>query len=177
MDEGAAPQRKTSRTLVVVAVGVLIVIAIAGIVLAGMRGKGGAADEVVTTSATPASAAAMTGAASDAAPAPVADDEGPNRIRFAASSDKLPPSAAAKITQLAETARSRNNVVVVASKIEAVAGKRDEALDLAKRRADAVRHSLLSNGIATQNVRIEIVEMPPGLVPARDVDRAELTMR
>lgn len=175
MEQGAAPQRNPSRTLVVIAVGVLIVIAIAGIVLAGMKGKGPAAgNDAATTSSTPASAAAMTEGASAVA---VADDEGPNRIHFAAQSDKLPPGAAAKVTQLAETARTRNNVVVVASKIEAAGASRDGALDLAKRRADAVRHSLMSNGIAAQNVRIEIVEMPPGLVPAKDVDRAELTMR
>lgn len=175
MDDEAPPARNSSRTAVIVAVVALIVIAIAGIVLAALRDRAAPTSaDAASPSSTPASAAAMTGAAASAGA--VADDEGPNRIRFAAGSDKLPANAPAKLAQVTQTAKSRNNKIVVATKLDA-GNDRDASMELAKRRTEAVRQALAATGMATTAVRIEITELPAGLVPARDVDRVELNLR
>ena len=108
------------------AVVVLIVIAIAGIVLASKR-RAGPADVAGGTDSTQASAPAPTAAAA-------ADDSPPGELVFAPGSDQLSPAVAAKVALLAERAKKEGRTVVVKTKLEANA-QRVQSMDLAKRRA------------------------------------------
>src|SRR5450755_593934 len=131
------PPRIASRNAVMAAVAVLIVIAIAGIVLASLRRTG--APGVAGPDSTQASAAALTGGGAAAA----ADDSPANVVVFAPASDQLSPLALAKIAVLADKAKKEGRSVVVATKIEANA-ERAQNMDLAKRRAFNVRSALTS---------------------------------
>ncbi len=150
------------------AVAVLIVIAIAGIVLASLR------------RAPPADAGAVTDSTQASAPAPTAaapgNDGAPNEVIFAAASDQLTPAAQAKLALFAEQAKKDGRPVVVATQIEANA-QRAENMDLAKRRAYKVRSALVTGGVAVGVLRIEVAELPAGGVPAAAAQRVEVHIR
>ncbi len=151
-----------------VAVAILIVIAIAGIVLASMR-RAPSADAGAMTDSTQASAPAPTAAAP-------ANDGAPNEVIFAAASDQLTPAAQAKMAAFAEQAKKEGRPVVVAAQIEANA-QRAENMDLAKRRAFNVRSALVTGGVAVGTLRIELAELPAGGVPAAATQRVEVQIR
>jgi outer membrane protein OmpA-like peptidoglycan-associated protein len=169
MDARKTPApRIASRTAVMAAVAVLIVIAIAGIVLASLR-RVPAADAGAVTDSTQASAPAPTAAA------PAADGA-PNEVIFAAASDQLTPAAQAKLALFAEQAKKDGRPVVVATQIEANA-QRAENMALAKRRAYNVRSALVTGGVAVGVLRIEVAELPAGGVPAAAAQRVEVNIR
>jgi outer membrane protein OmpA-like peptidoglycan-associated protein len=165
------PPRIASRTAVMAAVAVLIVIAIAGIVLASMRGRT-ASPEGTGPQSTQAGASAPTGTSS----AGVADEGGPNEVFFAPGSDQLSPAAAAKLTLLASTAKKEGRSVVVATKTEANAD-RVKNMELAKKRAYNVRGVLTTGGVSLSVMKIEISELPVGLVPPSLANRVEVALR
>jgi outer membrane protein OmpA-like peptidoglycan-associated protein len=167
------PPRNPSRTLAIAAVAVLVVIAIAGIVLAGLRGRGAPADGRAGADATQAAAPAMTAAVSSGIGAA---DAGPNQIVFPAASDQLSEAASTKLVKFAESLKKDNRLVVIATKIEA-RQDRNEQMELAKKRAYAVRQVLEGRGIALATMRIEITELPKGLVTARDGNLVEVVLR
>lgn len=150
------------------AVAVLIVIAIAGIVLASLR-RAPAADAGAVTDSTQASASAPTAVAP-------ANDGAPNEVIFAAASDQLTPAAQAKLALFAEQAKKDGRPVVVATQIEANA-QRDENMDLAKRRAYNVRSALVTGGVAVGALRIEVAQLPVGGLPAAAAQRVEVHIR
>ena len=168
MDESKAPApRIASRTAVMAAVAVLIVIAIAGIVL-GLR-KAGPADVATGTDSTPASAAAPTSAAA-------ADDSPPGELVFGPGSDQLSPAVAAKVALLAERAKKEGRTVVVKTKLEANA-QRAQNMDLAKRRAFNVRAALTGGGVSLGVMKIEVTELPVGLVTPKMAQLVEVDLR
>jgi outer membrane protein OmpA-like peptidoglycan-associated protein len=169
MDARKTPApRIASRTAVMAAVAVLIVIAIAGIVLASLR-RAPAADAEAVTDSTQATAPAPTAAAP-------ANDGAPNEVIFAAASDQLTPAAQAKLALFAEQAKKDGRPVVVATQIEANT-QRAENMDLAKRRAYKVRSALVAGGVAVAVLRIEVAELPAGGVPAAAAQRVEVNIR
>ena len=174
MDERRpTPPRNPSRALAIAAVAVLVVVAIAGIVLAGMRGRDTPADARAGTDATQPASAAMTGAAASLA----ADaGAGPNQIVFAPASDRLSEPASSKLAKFAESMKKDNRLVIIATKIEA-RPDRNEQMELAKKRAYAVRQVLEGRGIALATMRIEITELPKGLVTAREGNLVEVLLR
>jgi len=92
MDDPRLRARRTStRTLAIVAAAALIAIAVAGVVIAVLRGQSKAPDVL----AVPASAAA----ASHPRPPRGADD--PNHVVFAPGSDQLSPAAIDQIKEFA----------------------------------------------------------------------------
>src|SRR4051794_959840 len=111
MDERQPPPtRNPSRTLAKVGVVVLLVIAIAGIVLASLQ-KGLPPEGPVAADATQAGSAPMTGAAASAA---AAEAEGlPNHIMFAAESPRLSSAATAKLERLAEKAKADKRLLTI----------------------------------------------------------------
>ena len=159
-----------------VAVAVLVVIAIAGIVLASLRGQSASGDAATAADATQATAAAMTAAASGAAAAEAAAGAGADQIVFAPLSAQLSEAGVAKLARVAEAARKENRTVVIASKIEARAD-RVEQMELAKKRAFAVRLALEAKGVQLGTMRIEIGEMPTGLVTAGEANRVDVALR
>lgn len=156
-----------------VAVAVLVVIAIAGIVLASLRGRGTPADTPAGADATQTAASAMTtNSVAAAAEAAV----GPNQVVFAPLSDRLSEPASAKLLRIAATAHKESRTVVIASKIEARPDRADQ-MELAKKRAFAVRQVLEANGVPLGTMRIEIAELPTGLVTASEANRVDLALR
>jgi outer membrane protein OmpA-like peptidoglycan-associated protein len=169
MDARKTPApRIASRTAVMAAVAVLILIAIAGIVLASMR------------RAPPADVGAVTDSTQTGAPAPTAaapaHDGAPNEVIFAAASDQLTPAAQAKLALFAEQAKKDGRPVVVATQIEAN-DQRAANMDLAKRRAHNVRSALVTGGVSVAVLRIEVAELPTGGVPAAAAQRVEVHIR
>jgi outer membrane protein OmpA-like peptidoglycan-associated protein len=170
-DRQAPPLRNPSRTLAKVAVAVLIVIAVAGFVLAGLRSRSPTAGQSAAPDATQQGAEPLTGAA-PAASSP--EDALPaNQIAFAPASAQLSDAGATKVLQLAEKAKKGHHAVAIVAKIEARAD-RLEQMDLARKRTLAVRQVLESNGIPLGTMRVEISELPTGLVSAAEANRVEV---
>ena len=155
------------------AVAVLVVIAIAGIVLAGLRGRPLSGGSETVADPTHQDAAPPTPAPPEL---PGEAGSGPNQIVFAPVSDGLSAPAKAKVQRVAETAKTESRTVVIAAKIED-RGDRDEQMELAKKRASAVRQLLEASGMSTRAIRIEIAQMPRGLVTVREANRIELALR
>ena len=173
-DRKASSRSNSSRTLAKVAVAVLIVIAIAGFLLAGLRSRSPAPGQADGSDATPEAASSMTGAASEA----VAEDAagGPTGVVFAPNSDRLSAGAAAKMQRLAETARKEHRAVSIQAKIEA-RSDRAEQMALARKRTVAVRQVFEERGISLGTMQIEISELPAGLVPPAVANRVEVVFR
>jgi len=168
MSEAIQPKRDSSRNVVVAAVAVLIVVAIAGIVLASINGR-------PTPAAATRSGVAAAASGDVSSSLPVAGS-GPNEILFAADSEKLPDGATAKLARIAEAARPDKRTVVIALSIEALDNKA-AALEVARNRGQAIRNQLVVDGVPIGTIRLEIAQMPRGLLPARDVGRAQLSLR
>jgi outer membrane protein OmpA-like peptidoglycan-associated protein len=169
-DRQAPPLRNPSRTLAKVAVAVLIVIAVAGFVLAGLRSRSPTAGQSAAPDATQQGAEALTAAPAASAP----EDALPaSQIAFAPASAQLSDAGATKVLQLAEKAKKGHHAVAIVAKIEARAD-RLEQMDLARKRTLAVRQVLESNGIPLGTMRVEISELPTGLVSAAEANRVEV---
>jgi len=174
MDDRPPPQtRNSSRTLAVVAVAVLVVIAIAGIVLGVARDRKASPVATTALSGTQPPSSAPTAGASGAT---AATDEAPNQIVFEAASDTLSAKATDQIARLAEAAKKESRTVSITAKME-TGSDRAERMELAKKRASAVRQKLQDNGISLGVLRVEISEYPVGLVPAREADRIVVNLR
>jgi outer membrane protein OmpA-like peptidoglycan-associated protein len=154
-------------------VAVLVAVAIAGIVLAALRGRNPVPDPVAQSSTTPQAGSATTTAAP---PVPAETGAGPNQIAFASASDTLSPISLKKIYDVAQTAKKQSHSVVIAAQLDAGSG-RAERMELAKKRADAVRGALQAGGMSVRDLQVKISELPSGLVSANDADRIELSMK
>ena len=148
---------KTSRDLAIVAIIVLIVIAGAGLLQATR-------ERAVPDPSTSQDAAGMTSANHVA---------GPNDVLFEESSDRLPADANAKLAVIAETARVENKALTLAVQVENVPG----ALELARRRADVVRHALEANGIAATSIKSQITATSKGAASPQRIDRVFVVLR
>ncbi len=178
-DSKPAPPRNPSRTLVIALVAVLIVVAIAGIVLAVLRGR--------TTSTGP-SLSSPTQQGGDAPTAPTAPTAavsppvasevgaGANQVAFDHASDTLTPISLKKIADLALVATKGSHTVEIAAKLEA-GPDREKRMETAKKRADIVRKALQAAGVSVNFIKVQISEYPPGLVTPLDADRIELAMK
>lgn len=155
-----------SRTVVLVVVALLIVVAIAGIVLAGRKGS----DAPVAT-APPAAVASST---SGAAAAPT--DTLPNEVIFAPGSDKLPAGATETIARFVDTVRSEGKTMRISARY-LTGEEKVKLLELAKARTSAVRHAVTANGLTSDKIQVEFVEMPAGSLQERGANRVELSSR
>ncbi len=152
----------SSRALAIGAVGLLIVVAIAGIVLAGRNPASGAAASAVATSSPPPASAAPTAV-------------NPNEVIFDAGSSKLPVTAADSIARFAESGRSGDSTVRISARfLTGVNKARDH--DLAAARTSAVREALQADGITAGRLRVELIEMPAGNLADADANRIELAL-
>lgn len=155
-----------SRTVVIAAVVLLIVIAVAGIVLAGRYGTpapGGAAS---------APAAPVASTQPDAA----GPTSAPNEVLFAAGSDRLPAQSSESIARFSEGARSASGMVRVTARY-ATGENKAKDVALAKSRAAAVRHALQANGLKAESMQVELIEMPAAGMNAKDANRVDLSLR
>ncbi len=99
-DSKPAPARNPSRTLVVALVAILIDVAIAGIVLAGLRGRPSAAEP--SASASPTQQAGVATTAASAPPIEADVGAGPNQVGFARGSDMLSGGSLKKIADMTQ---------------------------------------------------------------------------
>jgi len=105
-----------------------------------------------------------------------ADDSSPGELVFAPGSDQLSPAASAKIALLAERAKKEGRTVIVRTKLEANA-QRAQSMDLAKRRAFNVRGALTGGGVSLGVMKIEVTELPAGLVTPKMAQLVEVDLR
>lgn len=167
----APPLRNPSRTAAKLAVAVLVVIAIAGFVLAGLRSRTAAEAQSAGPDSTQPGAEPLTG--TPAATSAREDTGPPNQIVFAAASDRLSEASATKVLRLADQAKKGHHAVAIVAKIEA-SGSVAEQMELARKRTLAVRQVLEQNGIPLGMMRVEISELPRGLVSAAEANRVEV---
>ena len=166
MDDLRPPAPRTSvRTLAMVVAVALVAIAVAGIVIAVLRGRPQAEDALSTASAPAASASRSTRDGGDL-----------NHIIFSADSDELSPAAIDHIKEMAESTKNATSAIVLSGKVES-ASDRGVRMDLAKKRINAVRRALQANGISPGRMRVEIAEYPVGRVPPREADIVEMNLR
>jgi len=153
------------------AVALLVVVAIAGIVLGTMRGKG-ATTVPTPVDSTQAPAAEMTAAPPAAAEAAA----GQNQVVFAPGSDRLSDAASAKLAKIAETAKKSAIGVTIASRIES-RPDRPEQMELARKRVSAIRQDLQAAGIPLGRIRMDISEVARGGVPPAEADWVDVVLR
>jgi len=165
------PLRNPSRTMAKAAVAVLIGIAIAGFVLAGLKPRATVPGQTAAADATPEPSAPLTAAAS----VPV-EDVPANHIIFVPASDRLSEAAAAKVVLLAEQAKKGHLRVAISSEVEARAD-RPEQMELARRRTVAVRQVLESNGVPLGTMQIVIHEVPTGVVAPTALNRLVVALQ
>jgi len=171
-DRQAQSLRNPSRTAAKIAVVVLIVIAIAGFVLAGLRGRTPAAGQAAGTDATPEAAAPLTAAVPAAsAPAEEAADA-PNVVAFAPASANLSEKESAKVRTMADTAKKKNHRIEIVSMAEA-----GPAEALARQRVAVVRQTLEQGGIPLGRMTIRVSTVPLGTVSVAESNRVEMVLR
>lgn len=171
MEATKAAQRNPSRNLVIALVILLIVVAIAGIVLAGRRTAAPKQGTAAAVPDAPATATQQIAIAPTAAPV-----DSMNEVVFAAGSDRLPPTSSESIAKFSDAARGVGGQIRLSARFLTGANKvRD--LELARARTAAVRHALQANGVKAEKLQVEMVEMPPGALTDRDANRVELSMR
>jgi outer membrane protein OmpA-like peptidoglycan-associated protein len=168
-----APRSSMSRTVVTAVVGLLIVIAIAGIVLASRKASQ-TADPTASSSSTPGASTAPTSGGSPAAA--TAPDPLPSAVRFAGSNDTLPPEASGDLARFADAVRAGGQQVGLTARFVAGSDKQ-AALDLGRKRVEAVQHALQSNGISASRIQAEMIEVPAATQPAANAGRVELSLR
>jgi outer membrane protein OmpA-like peptidoglycan-associated protein len=167
------PPSNSSRTLAVVAVAVLIVVAIAGIVLAGRKAP--AAPEA-TASTAPGTTTAPASPASTPQGAAAPTEPLPQDVVFAAGSDKLPAGANEPLARFADAARSSASSIRLSARYLTGANK-EKDFELAKARTGAIRHALQANGVTGNKMQVELIEMPAGTLTPDAGNRVDLTLR
>ena len=177
-DTPATPQPTTAkagppRGLILAAVALLIIVAIAGIVLA--RKNSGSKAPIETQATAPAPAPAEVASAVSTPEAPYVLTSGPNEVVFEIGLAKLLTEGSESIVKFSDSARGAPGMVRMTARYPAGPNK-DKDLALAKERAAAVRHALESNGIKSERVQTEMIEMPAGTVSRREAGRVELSL-
>ena len=141
----------------------VVALVVAGVLaLAAYKGMGGSAKPK-----TPANAAATLSV--------VGEPDG--RIYFALGSDALPAEASEILAKVTDSARMQSGKVVLISGFHDASGDAAQNADLAKRRAQTVRHALEANGVAPDHLLLDKPVVMTGGAEARDARRVELRVR
>jgi hypothetical protein len=151
--------------VVIAAVVLLIVIAVAGIVLAGRY-------NAPATSRAPSAPAAPVASTQ---PDPAAPTSTPNEVLFAAGSDRLAVPASESIARFSENARSAGGMVRMTARY-ATGENKTKDVALAKSRTAAVRHALQANGVKAETMQVELIEMPASAMNDKDANRVDLSL-
>jgi hypothetical protein len=171
------PPGNPSRTVAIIAVAVLIVVAIAGIVIAGRKPPAAPETSATTVPATPATATATPAPpASTPQAAASPTDTLPKEVAFLPGSDTLPSGANEPLARFADAARTSASSVRLSARYLTGAGK-EKGLELAKARTGAVRHALQANGLSGGKMQVELIEMPEGSLTPEAGNRVDLTLR
>ena len=181
MDERQPPPtRNSSRTLAKIAVAVLVVIAIAGIVLATLRGRGPSVDTPVAADSTQGAASSPTAGGANAAATAAAvageAEAGPNQVAFAPGSDALSEPATTKLAKLADAAVKQKRAVTITAKFEASRPDQQKLQALAMTRAAAVRSLLEQNRVQLTRMTTKTVSRAYGEASASELNRVDVEL-
>ncbi len=123
-----------------------------------------------TPAAKPAAPAAVMASKADAGQAD-------GRIYFELGSAALPADAAAELDRVATAARAGTNATVLISGYHDATGDAAQNAQLAKERAQAVRHALEANGVAPDHLVMAKPVVAEGGTDPREARRVELRLR
>ncbi len=146
----------------------MVLAGVVGLVIAGVlaltvyKGMGGA--KTPPTAANAAVTAMVVGA-----------PEG--RVYFGLGSDALPADASAILEKVAEAARADTGKVVLISGFHDTSGDAVTNAELAKKRAQAVRHALEANGVAPNRLVLDKPMVTAADTDARQARRVEMRLR
>jgi outer membrane protein OmpA-like peptidoglycan-associated protein len=112
-----------------------------------------------------------------AAPATAMASPEADRLYFEVGSDALPADAPTVLAKVADAARASAGASVLISGFHDASGDPVQNADLAKRRAQAVRHALEANGVAPERLVMSKPEMTAGGADPREARRVELRLR
>lgn len=103
--------------------------------------------------------------------------EGQPRVYFEVDSDALPADAGPVLNRVAEAARGKPGTTVLISGFHDATGNPEHNADLAKRRAQAVRHALEANGVAPSQLVLDKPQETTGGADAREARRVEMRLQ
>ncbi len=133
---------------------------------------------VSTTMPTTMGSPAARPAAPAAAMASKADaGQADGRVYFDLGSAALPADAAAELDRVATAARAGTNATVLISGYHDATGDAAQNAELAKERAQAVRHALEANGVAPDRLVMAKPVVAEGGTDPREARRVELRLR
>lgn len=144
-----------------------VIAGVVALVVAGVIAL--AASTVMGRKAPAATAGAVPAAAAAAAALP--------RIYFEVDSDALPADATAVLAAVADTARANPAAAVLISGYHDATGNPEHNADLAKRRAQAVRHALEANGVPPERLQLAKPQQTTGGADPREARRVELRLQ
>lgn len=144
-----------------------VIAGVVALVVAGVIAL--AASTVMGKKAPAASTGAVPAAAAAAAALP--------RIYFEVDSDALPADATAVLAAVADAARANPAAAVLISGYHDATGNPEHNADLAKRRAQAVRHALEANGVPPERLQLAKPQQTTGGADPREARRVELRLQ
>lgn len=144
---------------------------VAGVVALVIAGVIALAAGTTATRSKPAAAPAA------AAPAPAEEALRTERVYFESGSDALSAEAQAVLAGLADAAREQDGTVVLISGFHDASGDPAHNAELAKQRAEAVRHALEANGIGLERLVLDKPVRVLGGTDPREARRVELRLR
>lgn len=109
--------------------------------------------------------------------AATAAQEDQPRVYFEVDSDALPGDAQAVLNGVADAARGKPGTTVLISGFHDATGNPEHNADLAKRRAQAVRHALEANGVAPSQLVLDKPQETTGGADAREARRVEMRLQ
>lgn len=99
------------------------------------------------------------------------------RIYFEVDSDSLPADAVAVLAAVADAARANPAAAVLISGFHDATGNPEHNADLAKRRAQAVRHALEANGVPPERLQLDKPQQTTGGADPKEARRVELRLQ
>lgn len=144
-----------------------VIAGVVALVVAGVIAL--AASTVMGKKAPAATAGAAPAAAVAAAALP--------RIYFEVDSDALPADATAVLAAVADAARANPAAAVLISGYHDATGNPEHNADLAKRRAQAVRHALEANGVPPERLQLAKPQQTAGGADPKEARRVELRLQ
>ncbi len=129
----------------------------------------------VLTLASSRSGAPKAPAASATAAAPA--ESALPRVYFEVDSDALPADAMDVLNRVADAARANPGAAVLISGFHDASGNPEHNADLAKRRAQAVRHALEANGVPAAQLVLDKPQQTLGGGDPREARRVELKVQ
>jgi outer membrane protein OmpA-like peptidoglycan-associated protein len=99
------------------------------------------------------------------------------RVYFEVDSDALPADAMDVLNRVADAARANPGAAVLISGFHDASGNPEHNADLAKRRAQAVRHALEANGVPAPQLVLDKPQQTLGGGDPREARRVELKVQ